>query len=64
MLAMHEMTLVHVYQTIPSEQWFLRLTHWNFWVDIGLLGIDHLEWVSIIVSTEKFIRWIKSRRGK
>ena len=34
----------------------------DFWLDIIMLSIDHLEWVSIVVGTEKFIRWVRMRR--
>jgi len=38
------------------------IAHYNFWGDIGLLLIDHLEWVSIIVGTEKFVVWLRKKR--
>jgi len=36
-----------------------NLAHFNFWGDILLLLIDHLEWVSIVVGTEKIYEVVK-----
>jgi len=57
MWGMGEMTLIH-HEIIQST----NIAHYSFWGDMFLLLIDHLEWISIIVSTEKFIHWIKSKK--
>ena len=61
MWAMAEQT-AHLHGIINLDNIGFHLTHWNFWVDLLWLSIDYLEWVAIIVATEKFIRWIRVKR--
>ena len=39
-----------------------NIAHFSLGGDILLLLIDHLEWVSIVVGTEKFISWLRERK--
>lgn len=54
--------VAHTNEIINLEELTLKLTGWNIWLDIFWLAIDYAEWVAIIVATEKFIRWIRSKK--
>jgi hypothetical protein len=61
MYGMHEITL-HSHGLVKLEELPFHLTHWNMWVDLFLLSIDHMEWISIVGATEKFIRWWRRKK--
>jgi len=57
MIGMAEMVSYH-HNIIEN----LTIAHQTFWGDILLLSIDHLEWIAIIVGTEKFIHWLRRKK--
>ncbi len=61
MWAMAEIT-IHSHGVVNLDNMGYHLAHWNFWLDIFWLSIDYLEWVAIVVATEKFIRWVRVKR--
>jgi len=54
--------VAHTNGLINLEELPYHLSNWNFWVDLLWLSIDYLEWVAIVVATEKFIRWVRAKR--
>ena len=54
--------IAHTNELIDLSELTYHLTNWNIWLDIFWLSIDYLEWIAIIVATEKFIRWVLSKR--
>ena len=56
--------IAHTNKLINLSELQYHLTNWNFWLDLFWLSIDYLEWIAIIVATEKFIRWMIERRSK
>lgn len=63
MWAMAEQT-AHLYGVINLDNFVFHLTNWNFWVDIFWLSIDYLEWFAIICATEKFVRYVRTKRAQ
>ena len=54
--------IAHTNELIDLNELVYHLTNWNLWLDLFWLSIDYLEWIAIIVATEKFIRWLILKR--
>jgi len=56
--------VAHNHGLVNLDELPYHLSHWNFWTDVFWLSIDYLEFVAIFSGTEKFIRYMRTRKAQ